>query len=147
MNVPSWLLASYWILLKNNVSSIDSNVLQSLNMVNVYIQLYINHLLPPPPPPSPYEPTCLAIDLLLKIRGGQRMWWWEEHQPRELSQSTVLRGLSESCRWSRTSSFWALTAIFSSCFSIYKLFIKSDFTSMAIFSNCFSIYNLFKSVL
>ena len=62
--------------------------------------------------------TILSGGLRLKTRLLQRMWWKEEHQPRALSHSAVPRGVSASSLWSRISSFWARTAMFSISFSI-----------------------------
>lgn len=55
--------------------------------------------------------TIFWCDRLLNTRLGQRMWWWDEHQPRALSQFTVPFGLSASSLCSSTNSFWARTSI------------------------------------
>lgn len=58
--------------------------------------------------------TSLGRLLLEKTRRGQHRCRWPEHQLRMFSHSTVRAGAGPSSRCSRTSCFWARTAVLSS---------------------------------
>ena len=58
--------------------------------------------------------TSLGRLLREKTRRGQHRCRWPEHQLRMFSHSTVREGAGPSSRCSRTSCFWARTAVLSS---------------------------------